>query len=161
MPIVVKPADRNHVISMARIRARRWETEAYWIDRISRYLAGEHHPQHALATRAAFVAEEGTKIVGFVAGHRTRRYGCDGELEWIDVVEEQRRRGIAGSLLETMAAWFVEQNALRICVDVVPENAVARALYARHGAVPLNKHWMVWEDARCINHDGSGIEIGH
>jgi hypothetical protein len=44
-------------------------------------------PQQALPARAAFVAMDGTKLVGFVAGHRTRRLGCDGELQWVNVVE--------------------------------------------------------------------------
>ena len=46
-----------------------------------------------------------------------------------------------------MGAWFVEQNAVRICVDVQPQNIAARKLYARCGAQPLNLHWMVWEDS--------------
>jgi GNAT superfamily N-acetyltransferase len=147
MSILVEPAEDHHVITMAQIRARRWETEAFWIDRIGRYLKGEHYPQHALAARAAFVATDDEKIVGFVAGHRTRRHGCDGELEWIDVAEEQRRQGIAGKLIVKIADWFVEHKAVRICVDVDPANAVARALYAKHGAQELNPHWMVWPDA--------------
>jgi hypothetical protein len=35
-----------------------------------------------------------------------------------------------------------------VCVDVEPENRVARAFYSRHGAVPLNPHWLVWDDIR-------------
>ena len=96
--------------------------------------------------RAAFVAEVGENVVGFVAGHLTNRYQCEGELQWINVAPDQRGRGIAGSLLVAMAGWFKQQNARRICVDVVPENIAARGLYASHGAVPLNPHWMVWED---------------
>jgi GNAT superfamily N-acetyltransferase len=150
MSVHIKPAEAQHVIAMAQIRARRWESEAFWIDRIGRYLKGEHSPQHALPPRAAFVAVEDEKVVGFVAGHRTRRYKCAGELQWIDVVEERQRQGIAGKLMETMAAWFVGQNALRVCVDVDPANAVARALYTKHGAEQLNRHWMVWPDVHVM-----------
>jgi len=145
MPIAITVAEDHHVIAMARIRARRWETEAFWVNRIGPYLKGQYFPQHALAPRAVFVALDGNEVVGFVAGHCTRRYQCHGELEWIDVIEERRREGIAGKLLGTMAAWFIEQNALRICVDVDPANTVARALYAKHGAQQLNPHWMVWD----------------
>jgi hypothetical protein len=35
--------------------------------------------------RVSYVAFEQGLIVGFIAGHLTRRYGCDGELEWINV----------------------------------------------------------------------------
>ena len=41
-------------------------------------------------------------------------------------------------------AWFVEHGARRICVDVGADEA--RPFYRRHGAVELNRHWMVWAD---------------
>jgi GNAT superfamily N-acetyltransferase len=118
--------------------------------RITRYLSGEHSPQHALAPRAAFVAVIDDAVVGLVSGHRTHRYGCDGELQWIDVIEDVRGRGIASKLLTTIAGWFVEQAATRICVNVDPENVAARKFYSKHGAQPLKEHWMVWEDVRRI-----------
>ena len=139
---------------MASIRAQRWGTESYWQDRISRYLSGEHSPQQALTSRIAFVAinaENKQQIVGFIAGHLTRRYQCDAELEWIDTIDQHRRQGIAGALLKTMAAWFEQQKALKVCVDVDPANTVARAFYTRYGAQPLNPHWMVWDDISIIS----------
>ena len=150
MSVLFRPAERGDLNAMAAIRAREWETEAYWKRRIGSYVAVEQSPQQALAARAIFVAVDDGQVVGFVAGHRTRRYACDAELEWINVGPEHRGRGIAGQLLAVMAAWFVEQGALRVCVDVEPKNAVARGLYARYGAERLNHHWMVWEDARAI-----------
>jgi GNAT superfamily N-acetyltransferase len=148
--MLIRPVEDRDIVSMAAIRARQWESEAFWELRIAGYLRGEHSPQHALPFRAAFVAVEGGAVVGMVSGHRTRRYGCDGELQWIDVIEGFRRRGVAGKLLTTIAGWFVEQSALRICVNVDPNNATARRLYSKYGARPLNEHWMVWEDARAI-----------
>jgi GNAT superfamily N-acetyltransferase len=150
MSVVFRPAEDGDLDAMAAIRAREWETEVYWKRRIGSYMAVENSPQQALPARAVFVAVDDGAVVGFVAGHRTRRYGCDAELEWINVVPEQRGRGIAGQLLVVMARWFVEQGALRVCVDVEPKNTVARGLYARYGAERLNHHWMVWEDARTI-----------
>jgi hypothetical protein len=47
-----------------------------------------------------------------------------------------------------LAAWFIEQQALRVCIDVQPKNLVARGLYAKFGARPLNPHWMIWDDVR-------------
>jgi ribosomal protein S18 acetylase RimI-like enzyme len=85
-------------------------------------------------------------VVGFIAGHLTLRHGCAGELEWINVAAERRGSGIAPELLRQLAGWFVEQKAFRICVDVEPSNAVARAFYMRHGAETLNPHWLVWSD---------------
>lgn len=144
----VRPATRADIPSMAAIRAREWESEAYWLARIGAYLHEQLSPETPLPTRAVFVALDGDAIVGFVAGHQTRRYGCDGELQWINVVPERRGEGIAGLLLKRMGEWFVEKALLRICVDVEPHNAAARTLYRRFGAERLNNHWMVWNDAR-------------
>jgi len=93
--------------------------------------------------------------VGFIAGHLRRRYGCDGELEWINVVPECRGTGIASGLLRLLAAWFVEQEASRICVDVDPANTAARRFYVRHGAEYLNEHWLVWNDIKVALINGS------
>jgi len=57
--------------------------------RISGYLEGGIHPQRALPSRTCYVAVEQSSVVGFVAGHLTRRYGCEGELEWINVIPER------------------------------------------------------------------------
>jgi ribosomal protein S18 acetylase RimI-like enzyme len=148
MPIVLRPVEAADIPAMASIRARNSFTHAYWHDRISRYLSGEHSPQQALADRTAFVAVDAGQIIGFVAGHTTKRFQCDAELEWIDTIEERRRQGIAGSLIATMAVWFAQHNAMRVCVD--PGNSIARSLYAKYGAHSLNQHWMVWDDVSQI-----------
>jgi len=111
-----------------------------------RYLTGEHHPREALAPRVAFVAEADGVITGFVAGHLTRRFACDGELQWILVAPERRGTPAATRLLRALATWFVAHDAARVCVNVAPENDVARRFYARHGATVLSEHWMVWKD---------------
>jgi GNAT superfamily N-acetyltransferase len=148
--VLCREATLSDVDEMARIRA-----EGGWLggapaERMARYLAGEHHPQHALAPRVIYVAEEGTSMAGFIAGHLTRRYGCDGELQWIFVVPEQRGGAIAQLLLRRLAAWFLDQRARRICVDVDPENRPGRRFYRRHGAQDLNEHWLVWPDIRAV-----------
>lgn len=131
---------------MAALRAEAWGTEEYWVTRVGDYLRGKIWAKQALPNFAMFVAEMEGRLVGVVAGHCTTRHGCQGELEWINVARSHQRCGIAGHLLAEMAAWFVEHGALRVCVDVEPENTVARAFYAKHGAVDLKPHWMVWED---------------
>ena len=68
MSILLRPVEDRDIPAMAAIRSRRWESEAFWIDRIGRYLKGEHSPRQALADRAAFVAVEGDDLLGFVAG---------------------------------------------------------------------------------------------
>ncbi len=154
---VIRHAEVSDVPSMAAIRAAEWGTQNYWETRIGNYMRGEIGAQHALPDHAVFVAIMGRARVGFIAGHRTRRFGCDGELEWIDVDKANRRQGIAGQLIVKLAAWFVEQQALRVCIDVKPDNAAARGLYAKFGAKALNPHWMFWEDVRvAMDREGAG-----
>jgi RimJ/RimL family protein N-acetyltransferase len=150
MPIRVREAEEADVASMAALRAQEWETVAFWQSRIERYLKGEHSPQKALPTRVAFVAEDNGTVVGFVSGHRTTRYGCDGELQWINVAQEHRGRGIAGTLLERVANWFLQQQAPRVCVNVDPRNSAARRLYRKFGAEPLNEQWLVWPEIKIV-----------
>lgn len=144
--VLYRPATLVDVPALAQLRRERWANAPDWEHRIASYLSGEHHPRHALLPRVAIVAEQEHEIVGFIAGHLTRRYHCDGELQWINVAESLRRQGIATGLLRELADWFTDYNAHRICVDVQPRNIGARAFYARHGAEALNDHWMVFSD---------------
>ena len=148
--VTCREAEKSDISAMARIRAAEWESEEYWRNRITAYLDGELHPQQALQPRVSYVSCDGDSLVGFIAGHLTRRYSCDGELEWINVIPERRGSGIASELLRSLAGWFVAQNALRICVDVQPTNTAARRFYARHGAEDLNPHWLVWKDINVV-----------
>lgn len=96
--------------------------------------------------RVSYVATESDCVVGFVAGHLTRRYGCHGELEWINVSRGHRREGIASKLFLLLVSWFAEQRAFKVCVDVDPANSTATEFYLRHGAQRLNDHWLFWKD---------------
>ena len=131
---------------MAEIRTADWGTEEYWRERILQDLTHKLHPREALRPRVSFVCVERKRIVALIAGHLTRRFGCEGELEWISVRPQYRSRGIASRLLFRLAEWFVAHDAHRVCVDVEPSNQVARRFYARHGAEDMKPHWMVWED---------------
>ncbi len=142
--VTYRVARTSDVPAMARIRRANSGSEEYWKKRIAQYLEGEHHPQMALPPRIAYVAEASDSVIGFIAGHLTRRYGCDGELQWIDVVAEHRAKGIAGDMVRLLANWFVEHQAKRICVD--PGNDRARRFSEKHGAEKLNQHWLVWSD---------------
>ena len=148
--VVFREAAKSDIAAMAQIRAASWGEEEYWKQRIRGYMSCEIYPQKALRPRVIYVAVEKEAVVGLIAGHLTRRYECDGELEWIDVVAERRGSGIATGLLVRLAKWFVEQKALKICVDVQPSNTAARRFYARQGAEDLNPHWMIWNDIRKV-----------
>jgi ribosomal protein S18 acetylase RimI-like enzyme len=121
--------------------------------RVRRYLAGEHHPQQALALRVVYVADAG-EIIGYIAGHLTRRFGCDGELQWLALAPERRGSGVADALFHHLAAWFSAADVHRVCVDVQPGNARARRFYQRMGARELNPHWLQWDDIAVPPGDG-------
>lgn len=144
-----REATTGDIPYLARIRGGGiMDSESAWNGRIAGYMNYTHHPQHALKPRIIYVATEGDRIIGFAAGHLTRRYACEGELQWINVIEEYQRSGIATVLVRLLADWFVEQQAYKICID--PGNETARIFYRKNGAADLNDHWMVWEDIRTI-----------
>jgi GNAT superfamily N-acetyltransferase len=99
-----------------------------------------------LAPRVIYVAVLREKVVGFIAGHLTRRWGCDGELEWINVDSGYRGTGISSALFRLLVDWFVVQKALYVCVNCAGDNMIAQRFYRRHGAEVLNEHWLVWKD---------------
>jgi hypothetical protein len=94
-----RDAEQSDIAAIARIRAAEWGTEEYWTTRIAGYINRDLHPQKALMPRVVYVALENDLVAGFVAGHLTRRYECDGELEWIKVICHRRGSGVASELL--------------------------------------------------------------
>ncbi len=115
-------------------------------ERMAAYFDCQHHPQHALLPRVIYVAYEGEALIGYIAGHLTRRFACDGELQWLYVIPERRRCGVASALMPYLAAWFRQHNASRVCVNVARRNTVAVHFYAKHGAEPMKLGWLVWTD---------------
>lgn len=142
--VLYRPATLLDVSAIAQLRPEHWGHAPDWEIRIAAYLSGEYNPRGARLPRVAIVAEQDDEVIGFIAGHLTRRYHCDGELQWIGVSAAQRRQGVATEMLRELADWFATYNAHKICVDAQPRNADAVAFYARHGAQPLNHHWMVF-----------------
>jgi len=136
------------------IRSRADDQEAGPADgRMAAYLRGTHHPQLALLPRVIYVALQGDAVAGYIGGHLTRRFGCDGELQYLYVVPSVRRTGIATGLLGRLARWFAEHGALKICVNVNVESPAAVPFYSRHGAVALRPYWMAWQDVRVVSVD--------
>lgn len=125
-------------------------TAEYWQVRIAGYIDLQLYPQKALEPRAVFVAKAGDKLIGFIAGHLTTRYHCDGELQWINVLPDYRKRGVSTNLLKELTKWFLTQEALKICVNADPENHVAQRFYRKHGAVNINPHWLIWDDITVV-----------
>ena len=131
-------------------RCRAADVEAGPADaRMGAYLDGQHHPQRALAPRTALVAIEADDVVGYVAGHQTTRYDCDGELQYLYVAPAHRRRGVGAELVRHLAQWFDRHTLLRVCVNA---DAGAEAFYVKLGAIELKPHWYVWDDIRALLH---------
>jgi GNAT superfamily N-acetyltransferase len=146
--IIFREATKEDVPALAEIRGDSLEKGEYWNDRILGYMNCTHHPQQALHPRVIYVACLNGAIIGFIAGHLTHRYNCDGELQWINVVGKYTRRGIASELIRVLANWFIKQDAYKICVD--PGDDAARHFYKMNGAESLNVHWMFWPDIRSV-----------
>ena len=118
--------------------------------RMAAYLRGEHHPTEALPPRIGCVAERAGRVVGYIAGHLTRRFDCDGELQYLFVSSAVRRQGVARELTRRLAVWMRQQGARRVCVNVDAESPAAGPFYLALGAEPLRPHWMVWRDFAVI-----------
>ncbi|MBS1503347.1 MAG: GNAT family N-acetyltransferase [Bacteroidetes bacterium] len=148
MSINYRTATESDIPSLARLRTLLRGTIEGWAPYIKGYMDGITNPQKALAQRAVYVATDGDRIVGWIAGHLTKRLGCDGELQWIDVDSEYRRKGIASELIKILAGWFARQDAKKICVD--PGNEDSRKFYEANRAENLNEHWMYWQDITAL-----------
>ena len=155
----IRAARATDLDPIARVRAAAVVAAAYYeeavdeederrrfLPRVRGYLDGTYHPRFARAERTVIVAERG-EVIGFAAGHASTRLGCTGELQWLFTHPEWQRRGSGAALLRAMAEWFARAQATRVIVDAPPANPY-RAFYVRHGAVPLDEHWLHWPDIR-------------
>ena len=151
--VLYRQARHSDIPMMAEIRAADWGTEEYWSERILQYLTHKLHPRDALRPRVSFVCVEHQRVVGLIAGHLTRRFGCDGELEWISVRLECRSRGIASELLCRLAKWFVAHHARRVCGRPALSNA-RKSTSSMSGFAP--EHWKVLRMSEAhADHSGS------
>jgi GNAT superfamily N-acetyltransferase len=113
------------------------------------YMRGLQHPRHALAPRivvAAFVEE---LMVGYIAGHFSRRHRMEGELQSLYVLKTHHGLGIGSALLIRLAEWFAANGRQSVCVGVDPANPYRR-FYEKHGARYFNEHWLAWDDIRTV-----------
>jgi GNAT superfamily N-acetyltransferase len=149
----IRYATEKGLDAVARVRARIMVASDYYegaVDveseyrrvhpRAAGYFEGTYHPRCSLAERTVIVAEHNDQIVGFIAGHRSTRMGCTGELRWMFVLPNWQRKGIGADLLRPLAKWFTEQESTKVIVDAPPENPF-RDFYLKHGAIPLDEYW--------------------
>lgn len=148
MDLQISRAKPEDIPDLASLRGGGPDLEA----RMLGYLLGSYSPSFALADREVLVAKVENRFAGYVAGHRTTRYDCEGELQWLNVAEQYRGSGMADELMRQMLDWFRSKSIFRVCVNVEPANAAARKVYMRHGATELNEHWLVWKDLSVNEH---------
>lgn len=110
------------------------------------YFDGKHHPQKALLPRIGYLALHNDAVIGYIAGHRTTRFGCDGEVQYLFVAPAYRRQAVATRLLRLLTRWFAANEISKVCVNVDIGSPPAQPFYASHGAVAINKHWYMWPD---------------
>lgn len=113
--------------------------------RIAGYFAGTYHPGCSLPERTMWVAAHDGQVVGFIAGHRSTRMGCDAELQWMFVLPQWQRKGVGASLLQPLREWSIANRSTKVIIDAPPENP-CRAFYLKHGAIPLDEYWLYWEN---------------
>lgn len=92
--------------------------------------------------RALLVAEaEGGDLLGFVLASLVVRAGpfaerARGEIDWLFVREEARRRGAGRRLAAAAIVWLGEQGAGRVEVHVDRDNPGGRAFWDAQGFAP-------------------------
>lgn len=146
--VVYREVEREDLPALAEIRAADWGTGEFWTGRLAGYLDGTYNPLDSLVPRVVYTALKDSRPIGFIAGHLTHRYNCEGELQWISVLAEHRGLGIASRLFQNLAGWFVANNVVRVCINCDMDNEHLVNFLSRHGAMPLNRHWLIWSDIR-------------
>ncbi|WP_224484523.1 GNAT family N-acetyltransferase [Robertkochia aurantiaca] len=138
----------EHLEDLARICASELGNYHYWIQRLDGYLNLEGNTQFARNKRIVYVAVEKGKPVGFIAGHLTSRWECDGELQWFFCHSALNRTFTTEKLFTLMRNWFVNQGVKSVCVNVEPDNYRIRDLYSSFGAKVLNDQWLIWKNIK-------------
>jgi len=119
------------------------------LQRWSSYLSGKSSPQGALAERVVFKACVDGKMIGYIAGHLTTRYGKDAEIQSFYILKENQRAGVGGKLLLRLIEWATRHKARSLCVGIAPENRY-KSFYLKYGGRHLSPHWIYWDDMEAL-----------
>jgi ribosomal protein S18 acetylase RimI-like enzyme len=148
--IKFREAADSDIQAIANLFSSGGNSEKYWYARIQGYKNCEFTPHQALSHRLLMVATSSDSIIGFIAGHLTTRLDYTGQIQWLTVTSEYRRKGVGSELLSILSGWFVENNSLGISVDIDPDNAAIQSFYKSRHAESLNKYWLYWRDIRVV-----------
>jgi GNAT superfamily N-acetyltransferase len=114
-------------------RLYRWQT----------YFAGQS-PASSKPERVVFKAVADGKIIGFIAGHLTDRYGKDAEIQNFYILKPYQRQGAGTTLLKQLVGWLLANNAESLCVGIAADNPY-QEFYLKHGGFYINEHWIGWD----------------
>jgi len=126
----VRPAGPGDVDAVAALEAVAFPADAWPAGYLSEAVAGLLHGTvlHVAEADGIVVGHAITSIVFEIA-----------ELQRIAVAPEERRRGIAGELLEAVRAEATGRGAERLLLEVRDTNAGALAFYERAGFVEIDR----------------------
>lgn len=113
------------------------------------YLSGTSSPQAARSERVAFKACLDDKMLGFIAGHLTTRYGKDAEIESFHTVADDQN-GAWGKLLLQFIEWATQHGARSLCIGIGPAQQDYKEFFLRYGACYLNPHWIYWDNMAAL-----------
>lgn len=97
-----------------------------------------------LRARAAFVADDGGRLVGLVSGiaaepSESGDHADAAELISMWVEADYRGRGIADQLVEAVVGWAASEGYARVRLCVIDGNQPAERLYRRRGFRPTGE----------------------
>ncbi|OCX51090.1 hypothetical protein BEL04_20460 [Mucilaginibacter sp. PPCGB 2223] len=121
------------------IRRFRWQTY---------FAAGS--PATSKPERIVLKAVEDGRIIGFIAGHLTTRFGKDAEIQNFYILKDHQRKGIGYALLNKLVEWLVQNKVNSLCVGVALNNPY-QAFYLKYFGQYLNEHWIFWDNIQVIS----------
>ena len=122
-----------------------WATRQY---RWQTYFAGQS-PATSKPERIVFKVIDDGRIVGFIAGHLTTRFGKDAEIQNFYILKDHQRKGIGYALLIKLVEWLTANKADSLCVGIAEHNPY-QGFYLKYGGQYLNEHWIFWDDIKVI-----------
>ena len=147
---------------IAKLCSHQGEDETYWKGRIHGYITLEFNPHQATSARLVYVAVHKGIIIGFIAGHLTKRTDYPGQIQWITTAEQVRRTGVGSELLWILAGWFMDNQVKSVRVDIDPKQTGSMGFYRYHHAMSINTYWQYWDDIQVVlsDHEPSSFPNG-
>jgi L-amino acid N-acyltransferase YncA len=131
MKVIIRKPEKSDVGEMAKVHVDSWKTTYKGIvaEEYLQTLKYENREKLwaqalSIEPRHIWVAEVQNKVVGFASGgkERTGKYGYDGELYAIYILEEFQQKGIGKSLLRALADELSNSQYKSMLVWVIADN---------------------------------------